>query len=110
KIHDVFGAAIKLGVALLPPEALGLGHGDALQSNLLQSLLHFVEFERLDDGLDLLHWRFLPLACRGHAAGLAAPTVSRVRAKPWRLQKATTGQIFNRRPGARGGARQQAAD
>ena len=58
KIHDVFGAAIKLGVALLPAETLGLGHGDALQPNLLQSLLHLVELEGFDNGLDLLHWVF----------------------------------------------------
>src|SRR6267154_2563464 len=32
KIDDVFGPAVKLGVALLPPEPLGFGHGDALQS------------------------------------------------------------------------------
>ena len=55
KIDDVFGAAIKFGVALLAAEALGLGHGDALQADLLQRLLHLVELERLDDRLDLLH-------------------------------------------------------
>src|SRR5215475_12683511 len=36
KIHDVFGTAIKLGMAFLPSEALGLRDGDALQANLLQ--------------------------------------------------------------------------
>src|SRR5499433_2439384 len=55
KIHDVFGAPVKLGVALLPPEALGLGDGDALQSDLLQRLFHLVEFEWLDHRLDLFH-------------------------------------------------------
>src|SRR4029078_2292376 len=35
KVDDIFGAAIKLGVALLPPEALGLGHRDALQADFL---------------------------------------------------------------------------
>ena len=55
KIDDVFGAAIKLGMALLPAEALGLGDGDALDPDLVKRLLHLVELERLDDGLDLLH-------------------------------------------------------
>src|ERR1044072_218824 len=55
EIHDVLGAAIELGVPLLAPKTLGLGHGDALQSNLLQRLLHLVELERLDDRLEFLH-------------------------------------------------------
>jgi hypothetical protein len=42
-------------VPLLPAEALGLDHRDALQSDLLQRLLHLIELERLDDGFDLLH-------------------------------------------------------
>ena len=40
-------------MTLLASEALGLGHGYALQSNLLQRLLHLVELERFDDGFDL---------------------------------------------------------
>src|SRR5688572_28088387 len=32
EIHHIFGPAIKLGVTLLAAEALGFGHGDALQS------------------------------------------------------------------------------
>ena len=55
EVDDVFGAAIELGVALLAAEALGLGDGDALQADLLQRLLHFVELERLDDRFDLFH-------------------------------------------------------
>ena len=43
EVHDVFGAAIEFGVALLAAEALGLGDGDALQADFLQRLLHFVE-------------------------------------------------------------------
>jgi hypothetical protein len=64
EVDDVFGAAIELGVALLAAEALGLGHGDALQADLLQRFLHLVELERLDDRFDLFHfqrrkaWRF----------------------------------------------------
>src|SRR5882724_9930516 len=55
KIHDVFGAPIKLGVPLLAAEPLGFGDGDPLQSDLLQSLFHLVELEWLDDRLELLH-------------------------------------------------------
>ena len=55
KIHDVFGAAIKLGMPFLPAKALGFGNGDALQSDFLQCLFHLVELEWLDNGLDLLH-------------------------------------------------------
>src|SRR5690606_27050542 len=55
EVDDVFGAAIKLGVALLPPEAFRLDYGDALDADLVESVLHVVEFERLDDGFDLLH-------------------------------------------------------
>src|SRR4051812_45115129 len=40
KIDNVFGPAVELGVALLASEALRLGHRDALQSYLLQRLLH----------------------------------------------------------------------
>src|ERR1700761_6872976 len=55
EVDDVFGAAIEFGMALLPSEALGLRHRDALQSNFLKCFLHLVELERLDDGFDLLH-------------------------------------------------------
>jgi len=64
KIHDVFGAAIELRVPFLPAKALGLGDRDALQADLLQRLLHLVELEGLDDGLNLLHRGFLPWAGR----------------------------------------------
>ena len=55
EIHDIFGAAIEFGMALLAAEALGLGHRDALDADFLQRFLHFVELERLDDGFDLFH-------------------------------------------------------
>jgi hypothetical protein len=42
-------------MALLPAETLGFRDGDALQPDLLQRLLHLVEFEGLDNRLDLLH-------------------------------------------------------
>src|SRR5581483_1443503 len=55
KIHDVFGAPITLGVPLLAAETLGLGHRDALQSDLLEGFFHLIELEGLDDRLELLH-------------------------------------------------------
>src|SRR3990170_570452 len=56
EIHDVFRAAIELGVPLLPAEALDLGHGQAGHAGLRQRLAHVVQLERFDDGLDLFHW------------------------------------------------------
>ena len=58
EIHDVFGTAIKLGVAFLPSETLHLGDGKAGHPHVRQRLANFVEFEGLDDGFDLLHFRF----------------------------------------------------
>src|SRR3546814_16737826 len=55
EVHDIFGAAIEFGMALLAPEALGLGHRDALQPDLLKCLFDFVQLERLYDSLDLFH-------------------------------------------------------
>jgi hypothetical protein len=42
-------------VALLPAEAFGLGHGDAFDSDFVESFLHFIQLERLDDGFDFFH-------------------------------------------------------
>ena len=55
EVDHVLGASVQLGVPLLTAEALDLGHGHALQADLLQRLLDLVELERLDDRLDLLH-------------------------------------------------------
>src|SRR3546814_16710279 len=52
KIDDIFSAAIKLGMPLLPAEALGLGDGDAGHADFVKGLLHFIQLERLDDRLD----------------------------------------------------------
>ena len=67
EVDHVFGAAVQLGVALLPSEPLGLDHRDALQAHLVQRFFHLIQFERLDDGLDLLHARSTP--------GLTGPPV-----------------------------------
>ena len=55
EVHDVLGAAVELGLALLAAVALGLDDGHALDAQLLQGLLHLVQLERLDDGFDLFH-------------------------------------------------------
>src|SRR5262249_61010848 len=69
KIDDVFGPAIEFGMSFLPPEALGFGDGDALQSDFLQRFLHFVEFEGFDHRLDLLHRVSFPRPASGAAPG-----------------------------------------
>ena len=51
----VFRAAVDLGLALLPAEALHLGDGEALHAERRQRLAHVVELEGLDDGHDQLH-------------------------------------------------------
>src|SRR5262249_41454125 len=55
EVDDILGTAIEFGMALLPAEALGLQHGDPLETDLVQGVLHFIELEGLDDRLDLLH-------------------------------------------------------
>ena len=55
EVHDVFGATVKLRVAFLTAEALCFGDRDALEANFLKRFLDLVQFERLDDGFDLLH-------------------------------------------------------
>ena len=80
EVHDVFGAAVELGMALLPPEALGLDDGQALQPDLVQRVLHLVELEGLDDGLDLLHR--LRFAIRALARRSTSVPASACRARP----------------------------
>src|SRR6266436_10330723 len=73
KIDDVFGPAIEFGMSFLPSEAPGFGDGDALQSNLLQRFLHFVEFEGFDHRLDLLHRISSPRPASGAAPAWLRP-------------------------------------
>src|SRR3546814_13936461 len=74
EIDDVLGAAVELGVAFLAAEALGLGHRDALDADLVQGFLHLVQLERLDDRFDLLHRVYGPRISAG--VGGTAPTGS----------------------------------
>jgi hypothetical protein len=55
----VLGTPVNLGVASLAPEALGLGQGQTVDPESLQSLLHLVELERLQHRYDQLHFEFL---------------------------------------------------
>src|SRR6267378_4233958 len=73
EVDDVLGAAIELGMALLPSEPLGFQDGDALEPDLVQRVLHFVELEALDDRFDLLHWLEISPHADAGAAGRGNP-------------------------------------
>src|SRR6267378_7512697 len=45
EVDHIFGAAIELGVSLLPSEALGFQDGNSLQSDLIEGVLHLIELE-----------------------------------------------------------------
>src|SRR6516162_1955510 len=70
-------------MSLLAAETFCLGHRNALQPNVLQRLLHLVEFERFYDRLDFFH--LVTVSPAGRRFGSAPPDrarVSRLRAKP----------------------------
>src|SRR6185437_5136528 len=55
KVYGVFGAAVDLGVALLPPIAFDLRHGHAVDAYASESVAYLFELEWLDDGNDEFH-------------------------------------------------------
>src|SRR6266516_7768698 len=55
KIHDIFGAAIDLGVALLAAVPLDLGHGHAGNPDRGEGLAYLVKLEWFDNGDNELH-------------------------------------------------------
>ena len=55
EVDHIFGAAIELGMALLPAEALDLADRQPGDADLMQRVFDVVELERLDDRFDLLH-------------------------------------------------------
>src|SRR6267142_3728731 len=59
EVDHVLGASVELGVSFLTPEPLHFGHREPEDSHVRERLLHLVELEGLDDGLDLLHCRRL---------------------------------------------------
>src|SRR5476649_401538 len=71
EIHDILGAPVKLGMAFLTAEALGLEHGDAFEADLIEGVLHFIELEGLDDRFDLLH---LPAILQTPTSALSVKT------------------------------------
>src|SRR4029077_16760328 len=52
---DILRAAINLGMALLAPVTLDLGHGHSVDANCRQRLTDLVKLEGFDDGDDELH-------------------------------------------------------
>ena len=55
EVHDIFGAAIDFGVALLAAVTLDLGHRHAVDADGRQCLAHLVKLERFDDRDDEFH-------------------------------------------------------
>src|SRR5439155_11245715 len=57
KIDSVLTATINFCVPLLPPKTLDLAYCHPLNAHFGQCLFDLFQFERLDNGLDLLHRR-----------------------------------------------------
>jgi len=55
EIHRVFAATVDFGVPLLPPKPFHLGDRHSVNPDVAESILHFVQLERLDDRFDFLH-------------------------------------------------------
>jgi len=55
KIDGVFTAALNLGMPLLTAKALHFTHRHSLEPEARQCILHFLELEGFNDGLDLFH-------------------------------------------------------
>lgn len=60
EIDDIFGAAIKLGMAFLAAEPLHFSDRDSRDPDFVKRVFHIVQLERFDDGLDLLHGASVP--------------------------------------------------
>src|SRR5690606_8115628 len=69
EIHPVRRASLDLLLAAAPSTALHLRHGHALDADLRKGILHFVQLERLDDRLDLLHLALHSFGVRPGARG-----------------------------------------
>src|SRR6266496_2638166 len=62
EVHRILASAINLGVALLAPMAANLNHGHALDTNVVQRILHWFQLRRLDNGFNLCHAIPIPSA------------------------------------------------
>src|SRR3972149_6735844 len=87
EVDDVLGAAIQLGVALLPAEPLDLRDREAGHPHLGERLAHLVELEWLDHRFDLLHGRHsgdpgAASIANGRVAASASPGVARLVSRP----------------------------
>jgi len=47
KIHHIFQAPVELSMSFLPSKSLGLYHGHALYTDLIEGILHLIELEGL---------------------------------------------------------------
>src|SRR5215510_4399617 len=55
KINHILRTPVQFCMPLLASEAFNLGHRQSLDTNSTETILDFIEFERLDDGLNLFH-------------------------------------------------------
>jgi hypothetical protein len=55
KVNHVLGTPVQLGVAFLTAKTFDFGHGQACHAAFGQGFTHLFQFERFDDGGDLLH-------------------------------------------------------
>src|SRR5205814_7177860 len=62
KVHGVFGTAINLGMAFLPPVSLNFTDCHPLYAKRRERLAHFIKLEWLDDRRDEFHARLSPSA------------------------------------------------
>src|SRR5712671_1431242 len=77
KIHDIFGAAVDLGVAFLAAVTLDLGHGHPADADRGECLAHLVKFEWFDNGNNELHGQaFIPNDFRKRRFGALRPSLA----------------------------------
>src|SRR5581483_10098418 len=83
KIDHVFGAAVELGMTLLPAEAFHFRDGETGHPRLGQGLADIVELERLYDRFDFFHCvSHLKPKSREHYLSAGAPPPRHVRPNP----------------------------
>src|SRR5579863_4075159 len=81
KIDGVFPSAVELGVSLLSSVAASLKHGHALDSNLVQRILHTFQLGDLDDCFDFGHCDSYQSYAKISEAGIVATSSRSVAAR-----------------------------
>jgi hypothetical protein len=82
EVHDILGAAIDFGMALLPAIALHLGHGHAVDADReLRAWRTSSRRERFDDRDRRVSW--MPLSIRGFGLSPIGSNRLKSRAKLW---------------------------